>query len=509
MKIHSWAIDRVKPYGTNPRRNEKAIPGVMVSLETFGWRQPLVVTPDGELVVGDTRWRAAKRLLDSGEAKRDYRRVPVHIADDLTDDEIRAYRIADNRTGEDADWDEALLVGELVKLQEANGQLLLPSTGFTGAELERMLRQELDGKAAEDYDPEPPAKPKSKRGEVYELGPHRLLCGDSTIPEQVAELLDGVQDAPLLHADPPYGMGKEGEGVENDNLYDAKLDAFQMKWWGAWRPFLALNASVYIWGNPVPLWRLWFLHLEPSEELSFRNEIVWDKGAGFGQLSEGQRSYSVNTERVLFFMLGRQFFGNVNQDDFFEGYEATRAHLAGECEKMGWGSVEVKQLTGVGMYGHWFSRSQWHMIPRAHYETLQAAADGAAFVEPYDSVKAGHLQARDGGGHLDVVHSFNEQRAYFDNTHDNMNEVWPFARVHGEDRHGHPTPKPVAVCARMISSSCPPGGVVLEPFGGSGSTLVAAESVGRECRLAELDPGHCDVIRRRYAEYVGDSSLAP
>ncbi len=498
LKVDTWPIADITPYHRNPRKRSD-VASTKRSLERFGWRQPIVVDTEGVIVVGHGRRLAALEL--------GWTEAPVHVADNLTPAQIRAYRIADNRTHEDSEWDEDLLVSELLALAEEGEDLA--DTGFGQLELEGLLVAEVAAANADDSIPEPPEDPKSKPGQVYKLGPHRLMCGDSTEPKAVARLLKGVEEVPLLHADPPYGMGKQSEGIENDNLYNDKLDAFQMEWWKAWRPYLAGNGSAYIWGNPEALWRLWWRHLEASEELTFRNEIVWEKGAGFGQMSGGQRCFSINTERLLFFMLGRQFFGNVNKEDFFEGFEPIRAHLEAQCETMGWGSTEVKELCGVGMFGHWFSKSQWHLIPKRHYLTLQEAAKGNAFVEPYAEIKAGHLSAKEGGGHLHPVRSFNEMRAFFDNTHDNMNEVWSFPRVQGEERLGHATPKPVAVISRVIRSSCPEGGRVLEPFAGSGSTLIAAELTGRVCYTMEISPAYCDVVRRRYADVTNQPRLRP
>ena len=148
------------------------------------------------------------------------------------------------------------------------------------------------------------------RGDVWQLGNHRVMCGDSTNPLDVVKLTNG-EIAQLLHADPPYGMGKEGDGVANDNLYKEKLDKFQMDWWYAFRPHLADNASAYIWGNAPDLWRLWYVGgLESSEPLTFRNEIVWSKEQAQGQLSDKHRMFPTASERCLFFMLGEQGFSN-------------------------------------------------------------------------------------------------------------------------------------------------------------------------------------------------------
>ena len=159
------------------------------------------------------------------------------------------------------------------------------------------------------------------------------------------------QYAILCHADPPYGMGKEAEGIANDNLYASKLDAFQMRWWQACRASLADNASVYIWGNAEDLWRLWYQGgLQASERMTFRNELVWDKGdAGAGGIShqgaEGFRCYPGATERCLFFMLGEQGF-NTNADNYWEGWEPIRLYLETERKKMGWDVPTMKRLVG-------------------------------------------------------------------------------------------------------------------------------------------------------------------
>lgn len=327
----------------------------------------------------------------------------------------------------------------------------------------------------------------------YENDYVKIYLGDCL---EVLPQLPYFESVDLFLTDPPYGMGKESEGVANDNLYREKLDAFLMSSWKAARPLLKFNASAYIWGNPEDLWRLWYIGgLKDSEVLTFRNELVWDKKTGFGMKSAGQRSYTVTTERCLFFMLGRQFFGNVNTEDFFEGFEPIRAWLEEQAQTMKWGPKKIKEITGVGMYSHWFSKSQWTLIPENHYVTLQEAAKGRAFCKPYSEIKEGHLHAKDGGDHLDIVHSFNEMRAYFDNAHDIMGEVWQHPRV--QERWNHPTPKPTALFERMIISSCPEGGIVLDPFIGSGTTAEAAMRTRRQCLGVELDEGYCETIAKR------------
>jgi DNA modification methylase len=206
MNVEMWEIDRVKPYPGNPRNNDDAVDGVASSLKTFGFRQPLVVDGDGTLVVGHTRWRAAAKL---GLTK-----VPVHVAVDLTPDQIRAYRIADNATNELAEWDYALLPIELAALREADFDLGL--LGFDPAELSRLTGAgPTEGLTDADEVPEPPDDPVTKPGDLWRLGEHRLLCGDSTNEQDVDRVMDG-RKAALVATDPPYLVDYTGERPDKD-----------------------------------------------------------------------------------------------------------------------------------------------------------------------------------------------------------------------------------------------------------------------------------------------------
>jgi len=314
----------------------------------------------------------------------------------------------------------------------------------------------------------------------------------------------GDRTASLVHADPPYGMNK---GFENDNLHMKDLDRFQMDWWNACRRYIDDNASVYIWGNSEDLWRLWYQGgLKDSERLTFRNEIVWDKYTGNVKptMIEQQRSYVKYREDCLFFMVGEQGFNN-NADNYWEGWEPIRSRLEADCKKMGWGPKDIERICGVGMYSHWFTKSQWGFITQEHYEKLQAAAKSEAFTdnyevfnEEYEAFKTDYEQLRD---------AFYETRAYFDNTHDNMTDVWMFPRVLGDDRYGHETPKPVAMIVRVVKSSCKLGGTVYDPFSGTGTTLMAAESTRRKSCAIELDPKYVQVTIERWEQYTGEKAV--
>ena len=292
----------------------------------------------------------------------------------------------------------------------------------------------------------------------------------------------------LLLADPPYGMGKENDGVMNDNLYGDKLDAFLMSCWRACRPALKANASAYIWGNAESLWRLWYRGgLEASERLTMRNELVWNRGINGAPWDDG-RMYQPATERALFFMLGEQGFNN-NADNFWEGWEPIRAALDADRQKMGWTARDIERITGVGMFSHWFTRSQWTFIPENHYQKLQAAArEHDAFKREHDAFKREHDELK--REHDELKREFYATRSYFDNRHQNMSDVWHYGRVTGAERHGHATPKPVAMMARCVKSSCPPGGTVLDPFMGTAPTAIACLRTGRNFIGIEKDPKH-------------------
>ena len=333
-------------------------------------------------------------------------------------------------------------------------------------------------------------------GDVWQLGRHRLLCGDATSGSDVAMLMQGEQ-AVLCHADPPYGMGKEKQGVINDNLYGKKLDAFQMAWWNVARPHLANNASAYIWGNAEDLWRLWYAGgLKDSERLTFRNEIVWRKGsAGAGGIShigaKGLRLYPQETERCLFFMLGEQEM-STNADNYWDSWTPLVTYLDEQRKLAGWAIKDTKRIAGHSENSgcHWFDKSQWMMPTRETYNAWRQAAQGQAFKREYDDLKREYLSLR----------------AYFDNTHENMTDVWNYPRVTGKHRYGHPTPKPTAMIGRILKTSSSPDALVYEPFLGSGTTLIAGENTDRRVYGCEISPHWCEVTIDRWQQHTGQTA---
>jgi hypothetical protein len=302
---------------------------------------------------------------------------------------------------------------------------------------------------------------------------------------------------------PHTAWARKPRGIQNDNLYEAELDRFQMTWWRAWISHATENASAYIWGQAPDLWRLWWkggLRDEPGK-LFARNEIVWDKGSGFGMTGDGAHSFVASTERCLFLMRGDQFLGNQNKADYWEGYEPLRSWLEAQRNVAGWTNRDVDKLTKTQMAGHWFSKSQFHPIAREHYEALSQAAGGRAFAVPYAELFDRLFPGIKQGGNArrrELSAELRERRSYFDNTHDSMTEVWSFTRVSGEERFGHATPKPVAMVERATVSSSQEGDLVAAPFGGTGPEVVAAERTGRRCATMEIEPAYVDIIVSRW-----------
>lgn len=388
MKIELWKIGQVKPYERNPRINDGAVEAVVQSLREFGFRQPIVVDADGVIICGHTRLKAAIQLgLD---------RVPVHVARDLSAEQIRAYRIADNKSGEISDWDYTLLPIELKDLSAANYDLGL--LGFNADELADLLNPdgtELNGDP--DYVPELPAAPIAQPGDLWLLGRHRLLCGDATDPEHVARLVDG-SSADLLLTDPPYNVGYQGKTKEkltiaNDKMAGTDYRAFLIGCLGAAKKHLAPGAVFYIWHADSEGFNVRGACADVG--LQVRQCLVWVKST---------------------FAMGRQDY-------------------------------------------HW-----------KHEPCLYGWNEGA------------HIWLSDRS----------------------QTTVLEFAKPARNAEH--PTMKPVELFAYLIGNSCPKAGLVLDPFGGRGTTLIAAEQTGRTAALVELDPRYVDVIVQRFEKLTGTSA---
>jgi DNA modification methylase len=213
MQIEMRRLDSIRPYPDNPRHNDSAVDAVAASVREFGFRQPIVVDEQDVIIVGHTRYKAALKL---GLAE-----VPVHVAVGLSPAQARAYRLADNQTATIATWDEDKLPLELMALQEAGFDLSL--TGFSADELLELMSSPTDGLTDPDAVPEPPDEPITRPGDLWVLGNHRLLCGDSAKPEDVDRLLDGAR-IHLVNTDPPYNVKVE---PRSNNAIAAGLSSFE------------------------------------------------------------------------------------------------------------------------------------------------------------------------------------------------------------------------------------------------------------------------------------------
>jgi DNA modification methylase len=486
---------RLIPYARNSRTHSDAqVAQIAASIREFGFTNPVLIGEEDDIIAGHGRILAARKL--------NLEEVPCIRLGHLSETQKRAYVIADNKLALNAGWDDELLRVELAGLEEDGFDLGL--VGFTAEELEELLRCETPtatNSADADAVPEEPQKPLSTTGDIWQLGPHRVMCGDSTDAAAVAKLMDG-KTALLIHADPPYGMGKEAEGVENDNLKGDALDRFQMAWWRVARSVTEPKGSAYIWGNAPELWRLWYSGgLAGSERLELQNEIVWNKGTTPGMGWADAVAYQTATERCLFLQFGNQFMGNLNADQFPEDLEPLRAYLETQAKKARITAKDVQRLCGCGMFTHWFTRSQFSLIPENHYRTLASAYPGS-FCRPWAELKAEWDEAK-----ASVSAMRDQLRSFFDNTHDAMTDAWEFPRVVGDERHGHATPKPVAMMERIMRSSLPEAGLVFEPFGGTGSTLMGAQKTGRVCFSMELSPAYVDVIVSRWQTFTGKQAV--
>lgn len=491
-QIITKKLSEIIPYVNNPRHNEKAIDLVAASIAEFGFKNPIILDEKNVIIAGHTRYAAAKKL--------GMEEVPCIMATDLTPSQVKAFRLADNKVAEAAEWDMDLLNIELDGITDID----MSDFGFDLDALDETENDQEEIK--EDEPPEPPTEAKSVPGDIYQLGEHRLMCGDSTSTTDIDKLMNG-EKADLVFTDPPYGMKKEKEGIANDNLnYDDLLE-FNRQWIPLTFGALKDNGSWYCWGTDEPLMDIYSNILKPmakENKITFRNLITWDKGNGQGQLSEEFRMYPIADEKCLFVMTGVQGF-NINADNYYEAWEPVRLYLTSEAEKVGLTSQQLDKICQtVNMWQHWFTRSQFSLITESHYKELQAYYKGAAFGRDYKDLRKEYETIKKGFD--EERHEWYSTRAYFNNTHDNMTNVWHIDRAGKDEREhtgGHATPKPLALCARAIKSSSRRGELVLDVFGGSGSTLIACEQTGRRCYMMELEPKYVDVIIERWEKLTG------
>jgi DNA modification methylase len=486
MIIEKKKISDLIPAPYNPRQSTaKQEKHLKESLEKFGLVEPIIFNKQtGYIVGGHFRVRELKKL---GITEIECVIVDLNEADE------KELNIRLNANTGGWDWDTLANDWDVVDL-EAWG-LDIPQFDTV---------EELEA-SEDDYEvPEGGMETDIVIGDLFEIGEHRLLCGDSTDSDAVARLMNG-EKADLGHNDPPYGMKKENEGVLNDNLNFDNLLQFNKEWIAPQFIHLKDSGSWYCWGIDEPLMDIYNHIIKPyikEQKATFRNLITWDKGNGQGQNSENTRSYAIADEKCLFVMLGVQGFNN-NQDNYFGKWEPIRIYLEQEIKKLN--ESDGKIATALGYkdgrtVNHWWSKSQWNFPTKENYEALREYSK----TKEYDGFKKEYEELKK--EYEELKKEYYSTRAYFNNTHDNFNNVWKFDRhIRQGDEGGHATPKPIPLCERVIKSSCPENGLVLDFFLGSGSTMVAAHQLKRKCYGMELEPKYCQVIIDRMRKL--DSSL--
>lgn len=488
MKIELLAIDKIKMYENNAKLHPREqIEQIKKSILEFGNNDPIAVDEHNVIIEGHGRFVALKEL--------GYDEVEIIRLSHLTDEQKRAYILAHNKLTMNSGFDMDILELELEDITNID----MEDFGFDFEEIE-VIGEDIEEVEQDEYDEEL-RETNIKPGDIFQLGEHRLSCGDSTDATHIQKLLDGVK-VDTVYTDPPYGMKKEKDGVQNDNLnYDDLLE-FNKKWVPITFDAMREVGSWYCWGIDEPLMDLYSNILRPMKEaqkITFRNLITWDKGNTQGQMAKHSRMYPIADEKCLFVMKGVQGF-NTNLNNYFEGYEVIRKPLSEAAERVGLTSKKLKEITGVSMYSHWFTKTQWLFIP---LEQFQKIADyyGNEWNLDYNRLKQDYDRLRK---------DYNESRAFFDATHANFNNVLHFSRTSGDEREsagGHATPKPLALVALMLKSSTRKGDVVLDVFGGSGSTLIACERLGRTCYINELEPKYVDLIIRRWEKETGREAV--
>lgn len=242
MQIYDKPLEWLTPYENNPRNNDEAVEPVANSISEFGFKVPIVATSDGKIINGHTRWKAAKKLK--------LKTVPVIIADDLTEEQVRAFRLADNKVAEIAQWDIELLMSEIESVDNLDMTLF----GFTDSDytLDDFEDEETDTDISEDeIESEGDSVSSVEYGDIYQLGRHRLMCGDSTSAGDMKELVDG-EKIDLYVTDPPYNVAYEGKTeeamtIQNDSMDDASFRQFLRDAFSVADQHLKPGGAFYIW----------------------------------------------------------------------------------------------------------------------------------------------------------------------------------------------------------------------------------------------------------------------
>ena len=386
LQVQQWPVEKLIPYARNARtHSEEQVAQVAASITEFGWTNPILVGADGVIIAGHARLLAARKLR--------LREVPVIVLDHLSETQRRALVLADNRLALSAGWDEEMLRVELESLKEESFDLDI--VGFTAEELEAILagpEETRDGLTDEDAVPDEQEAVVSAAGDMWVMGEHRLLCGDSTQMEAVEKVLAGGL-ADMVFTDPPYSVSYTGK---------------------------------------------------TARKLTIQND---DLGAGFEQfLRDACVNIMAVTKGAIYICMS---------------------------------SSEIHTLQRVFREagGHWSTFIVW-----AKNAFTMGRSDYQRQYEP-------------------ILYGWREGTDHFWCGARDQGDVWFIKKPHVNDLH--PTMKPVELVERAIRNSSKGRDTILDPFGGSGTTLIACERANRQARLIELEPRYCDVAVTRWQRWSG------
>lgn len=414
LQINNLPIADLKEYANNPRHNDAAVDAVAASIKEFGFKVPIIIDRDNVIVAGHTRLKAARKLgLET---------VPCIIADDLTPEQINAFRLADNKTAELADWDFELLEKELAALADFD----MEQFGFDISAPEDL--QEVEQDEVPDIEEDEP--PITQPGDIWQLGEHRLICGDSTDEETLKRLLDGKK-ADLIVTDPPYNVAYEGKTkdkltIQNDNkaareFYTFLYDSFE-------KQAAAIKEGGVVYVCFADMESINFLASFQAAGFYLSQILIWNKSA----MCIGRSDYQWKHEPIMY------------------GWKKGAAHYFTD------------------------SRMETTVIDDKPNINKMSKAELKAYIKEL------------------LKHE-------------------PASTVIDEDKPArsaeHPTMKPVKLIAYLIRNSSRKGEIVLDVFGGSGTTLIACEQLGRRCYMEELDPKYCDVIIKRWEALTGQKAV--
>ena len=444
MNMQTLNINEITPYENNPRINDNAVDKVAASINEFGFNSPIVIDKNNVIINGHTRYKAAIKL--------GLTEVPVIKVENLSDKQIKAYRIADNKTSEYSEWDFDKLIEEIKELSEANYDLEM--TGFDEVECLKMIEDlsEFDDILPEDdIDVEEELEklenetPTVKQGQLYKLGNHYLMCGDSTSETDVKKLMSASGKevkANMVWTDPPYNVAYEdskGRSIKNDNMSNSKFKEFLDLIFMNYKKFTHSDCPFYVCYASRE--HINFESAMKDNGIDVRTQIIWAKNIA----SFGFAQYKWKHEPILY---GAKINGSIK------------------------------------FYGDRKNTTIWE---NSNNENIE--------IENFQDKKIIKIKGEDRDYFITVPEIENIEI----DSHDNST-LWKVPR---ESNYVHPNQKPLQLIMKAIHNSSKPGDILLELFGGSGSTLMAAEQMGRISYNMELDPVYAQVIINRFEQTTG------